>query len=860
MPKWGGVWSSSWGSIEDQIMHLIGDMLSPGVLRLRGYPMGKYRSKFLAPFINGIYQGSNIEVPLTGPITECFALTPGTVVGSIYLEDAGDFAAFDDYVPNGYAEVSETETANRLQLSWTTTYELTRPIGDSQVSVTSITGAKRGVNVGAVEFCPTRGSLTYSINKIDDDVIVRWYADAQLVAEGSTAVVSIPGGGNLISAGSDFGSVFWGLTNVVVTTDTTTDADGGTLADTFAENTANANHVATQFVGGAVIGARHSISIYGKQNTQRYIQIAAVDGQNAQAAFDLQNGVVTYESADVLSTSIESAGNGWWKCTMVFAPTSTTPHIRVYLSSLGDGTTSYLGTSKSVYLYKFELFTAPYETAAITCTEMNGSGLEMIGEINYTADLAPNISYVEMRWPSAYEVHYSTSALSYPRTAQFTVTDTGSESYIYLSPILANGTYNIGIVEIDDNQIKQTAAIPNLSRTVNAAPLPPSIVSISGTAAALTVTWTVGEAGCTFDVYTSLINEPVNFESYALPAKITTALNATSAVLAAVTGYAATSKQTAIDTLFAAFDAAVVACNADFNQTDFAAAFETMQAALIDAVIAYGDSINLRLTKFVDAINLTANTLAEYNDSLPVMSASIWEDIVGGAYGEFLAYLGGMLNLTPGRYTLPNGAIGAGALGSEALGTGAANDGSAGVTDTVFGQSLYGVADPIIETGKIRVVVRATKAGVQEKQDHAFEVEFDDAGAIITARPNEAHIQNIEKDGLDITVSASVIGDDAAAVAAYIDLYVVPSGDTIDLTSPSASSSALPSPRLNVQSKDITYTVPSDGYYDVAVAARTGTAYSARSAIKTVYMNTVAPGAVGNFIAKVIRGRGARSG
>lgn len=52
------------------------------------------------------------------------------------------------------------------------------------------------------------------------------------------------------------------------------------------------------------------------------------------------------------------------------------------------------------------------------------------------------------------------------------------------------------------------------------------------------VSWTVGEAGCTYTVYYSKVGEAINYGSFSTPAAITTALNATSQTLSSAnTGY-----------------------------------------------------------------------------------------------------------------------------------------------------------------------------------------------------------------------------------------------------------------------------------------------------------------------------------
>lgn len=175
---------------------------------------------------------------------------------------------------------------------------------------------------------------------------------------------------------------------------------------------------------------------------------------------------------------------------------------------------------------------------AVSCAEQNNSGLAVACTITYTADVAADTAYLELRWPESYAVHYSTTALSFPRAAEETVNDSGLNDFEHLTPVLAAGTYYWNILTVDDDGITQSAGFATTTTLqINTTPASPTITGVTGTAAALTVNWTVGEAGCTFTAYHSYIDGVTNFGQYLGPAAVTTAADATSAILPAVTGY-----------------------------------------------------------------------------------------------------------------------------------------------------------------------------------------------------------------------------------------------------------------------------------------------------------------------------------
>lgn len=169
---------------------------------------------------------------------------------------------------------------------------------------------------------------------------------------------------------------------------------------------------------------------------------------------------------------------------------------------------------------------------AVTIAEINSSGLSSTATLAYTADVIPGVAYIELRWPKSYAINYSTSALAYPRTAETTINDNGDDSYTYLSPIIAAGTYNWNILTVDDDGVTQTAGFASTTaQTIYSPPAAPTITNITAAAGNFTVTFTNGEASCTYTIYSSPVDYPINFGAYATPGPVVTALNATTATV-----------------------------------------------------------------------------------------------------------------------------------------------------------------------------------------------------------------------------------------------------------------------------------------------------------------------------------------
>lgn len=174
---------------------------------------------------------------------------------------------------------------------------------------------------------------------------------------------------------------------------------------------------------------------------------------------------------------------------------------------------------------------------ALLCTALNGSGLSVNATLAYSGDVEAGAAFVELRWPEAYQVHYATSALTFPRAPEIVALDTGAETFALRTSALAAGTYQAAVVPVRDGVAQTSGIVTVAGLAILAAPQPPVLGVPTGNASATTIHWTPGEAGATYTVYASKIDEPVNFGGFAAPAPIATAVDAASAVLAAVTGF-----------------------------------------------------------------------------------------------------------------------------------------------------------------------------------------------------------------------------------------------------------------------------------------------------------------------------------
>lgn len=200
-----------------------------------------------------------------------------------------------------------------------------------------------------------------------------------------------------------------------------------------------------------------------------------------------------------------------------------------------------VGTTRTVrFWYKNALVAqgSRVGNGSVTCSAVNESGIDVTCTVTYTGDVLHGEAFINLVWPDTYQVHYSTGALAFPRAPEMTALDIGLDDFAAVTPSLNPGTYNVSVVPVIDGVEMDPGSITTTSGLVVLdVPEPPVPGTPTGNAAATTVNWAVGESGCTFDVYYSNMDAPINYGDASGPTPLTTALDATSAILAARIDY-----------------------------------------------------------------------------------------------------------------------------------------------------------------------------------------------------------------------------------------------------------------------------------------------------------------------------------
>jgi hypothetical protein len=164
------------------------------------------------------------------------------------------------------------------------------------------------------------------------------------------------------------GDVLSGTGGVVVANQIT--APDGSLSDFFQEDTSNGEHYAGDRTPSVTAGTTYTWSFYAKLGLTGEARRVCVrtGGQGpGNVVFDLETGGSTV-LAPVVSSGISSAGNGWFRCWIVYTATGT--GAAVFRQQLAKGTnTVYTGDGTSgLFFWGAQLEVGAFPTSYIPTT------------------------------------------------------------------------------------------------------------------------------------------------------------------------------------------------------------------------------------------------------------------------------------------------------------------------------------------------------------------------------------------------------------------------------------------------------------------------------------------------------------
>ncbi len=184
------------------------------------------------------------------------------------------------------------------------------------------------------------GVLVQSVNNVarfDYDPVT--YAPLGYLAEMAST--------NALTRSQEFDNAAWAQALCTVTANQIAAPDGTTTADKVTEDTSNNAHACYQRVGTAA-NSEVAFSCFFKAGTRSkfYICIRGTTNDWVTGVFDTAGGttsatqtVVGATTGTLRATSMQSVGNGWYRCTVQGKVASASPYAFIGLATLATGNT-----------------------------------------------------------------------------------------------------------------------------------------------------------------------------------------------------------------------------------------------------------------------------------------------------------------------------------------------------------------------------------------------------------------------------------------------------------------------------------------------------------------------------------------
>ena len=170
---------------------------------------------------------------------------------------------------------------------------------------------------------------------------------------------------NLFQRSEEFDNTYWTKARASVTANQIISPDGQLTADKFFDSTDNNSHLVYRSMS-ITNGVEYSFSCFMKKGTlsKGFLAFNSADAQTV--VFDLENGIVESQGANIDSSKIENYGNDWYKCSFTHSSTSTTFLYRV---GTYNGGIYYTGTGTDyIYIWGAQLEQGDYVSSYIKTT------------------------------------------------------------------------------------------------------------------------------------------------------------------------------------------------------------------------------------------------------------------------------------------------------------------------------------------------------------------------------------------------------------------------------------------------------------------------------------------------------------
>jgi hypothetical protein len=236
-----------------------------------------------------------------------------------------------DELYNMYVAIISTDSANRAETNTESGYVYLwgAQVEDRGSSVSTPTAYTATTSSPIVKYQPTLQTASSGEARFDHDPVTG-ESKGLLIEEARTN----------LHLTSESATNHIGLNNMDVISNDAIAPDGAQTAD-FVYPTGGTGRHEIQPRWSATSGVTYAYSAYIKAvGTITQISLSQTGGNQVSALFDLINGTVTNRgSQSGSSAEIEDVGNGWYRCILIGAATTTNPNYSMYMSPADENGT-----------------------------------------------------------------------------------------------------------------------------------------------------------------------------------------------------------------------------------------------------------------------------------------------------------------------------------------------------------------------------------------------------------------------------------------------------------------------------------------------------------------------------------------
>jgi hypothetical protein len=182
---------------------------------------------------------------------------------------------------------------------------------------------------------------------------------------GEAALLVEPQGTNLLTWSEQFNNATWVKVGATISANATTSPDGTQNADKLIANTTNVRH----FIYKSITTPNtHTFTTYAKAGENSFLMMR-LDNDTTEVKnwFNLSNGTVGTSQGG--SPTITSVGNGWYRCSMQYTPSTLSTIYAVLYTAKTDGVQAFAGNdSDGTYIWGAQLEAGAYATSYIPTT------------------------------------------------------------------------------------------------------------------------------------------------------------------------------------------------------------------------------------------------------------------------------------------------------------------------------------------------------------------------------------------------------------------------------------------------------------------------------------------------------------